>query len=116
MSAWLPSLVIQKHTPALPPASPVSVCYSPPSRPSRQAQRIRRGLDAGPLHGVLHRLVLDGNPIGDAGAELLCDASSSDYTGLAELRLCRCNLGERGAAAAGRLLENSRCAWWWGGG
>ncbi|GLI66639.1 hypothetical protein VaNZ11_010475 [Volvox africanus] len=72
-----------------------------------KAQRLRRGLDAGPLHGVLHRLILDGNPIGDAGAELLCDAASSDYTYLAELRLSRCGLGERGAAAAGRLLENS---------
>ncbi|GFR44940.1 hypothetical protein Agub_g6028, partial [Astrephomene gubernaculifera] len=72
-----------------------------------KAQRIRRGLDSRPLHGVLTRLVLDGNPIGDAGAELLCDAAASDYTQLAELRLSRCGLGERGAAAAGRLLENS---------
>ncbi|KXZ46392.1 hypothetical protein GPECTOR_44g68 [Gonium pectorale] len=73
-----------------------------------KAQRLRRGLlDGRPPHGVLTRLVLDANPIGDAGAELLCEAAASDYTQLAELRLSRCGLGERGGAAAGRLLENS---------
>ncbi|KAG2447848.1 hypothetical protein HYH02_007304 [Chlamydomonas schloesseri] len=72
-----------------------------------KAQRIRRGLDAKPPHGVLTRLVMDANPIGDAGAELICDAAASDYTALAELRLSRCGLGERGAAACGRLMENS---------
>ncbi|KAG2430128.1 hypothetical protein HXX76_010227 [Chlamydomonas incerta] len=72
-----------------------------------KAQRIRRGLDAKPPHGVLTRLIMDANPIGDAGAELICDAAASDYTQLAELRLSRCGLGERGAAACGRLLENS---------
>lgn len=45
---------------------------------SRQAQRLRRGADVRP-HAVLTRLLLCGNPLGDAGAELLCDAAASPY-------------------------------------
>lgn len=35
-------------------------------------------------------------------------SSAPHLSALAELRMSRCGLGERGAAAAGRLLEHSR--------
>ena len=72
-----------------------------------KASRAKR-LETGGVHASLTRLVLDCNPIGDAGAELLCEAVGQENCRLQELHLSRCSLGERAATAIGKMLEESR--------
>lgn len=72
-----------------------------------KAVRARR-LETTPLRARLTRLLLDGNPIGDAGAELLCDSVAGGNCCLEALHMRRCGLGERAAVAAGRMLGDSR--------
>jgi hypothetical protein len=59
-------------------------------------------------HAMLLQLVLQGNPIGDAGAEVLCRVVASGNCLLQLLDLSNCGITERLSASLKGLLEGAR--------